>query len=110
MKSIVVLNAFGVAVSATISWLLIDWTRTALLKAQQGFLPLPAFTNVVFKLQPALFVPVAIFALAVVICVRSANVSKGVTTLVASLAMVTIIITGAVVSGACLLPWFPHVP
>jgi hypothetical protein len=110
MKSIVVLNACGVAVSASISWLLIEWTRTALLKAQQGLLPLPAFTSGVFKLQPALFVPVAIFALVAVIFVRSNEMGKGMTILVASLAMVTIIITSAVVSAACLLPWFPYVP
>ncbi len=54
MKSIIVVNTFGVAVTGSINWLLIDWTRTALMKAQEGLLPLPAFTNAIFKLQPRL--------------------------------------------------------
>lgn len=73
VKCIVVLNALGVALSSLISWVLIEWAKAALLKSQQGLLPLPAFTNAVFKLQPALIAPVAIFLLISVLSVRSGS-------------------------------------
>jgi hypothetical protein len=110
VKCIVVLNALGVALSSLISWVLIEWTKAALLKSQQGLLPLPAITNAVFKLQPALIAPVTIFLLISVLSVRSGNQGKGRTVLVISLALVTIIATSSLVSAACLLPWFPRHP
>jgi hypothetical protein len=82
-----------------------EWTKAALLKSQQGLLPLP-----VFKLQPALIAPVAIFLLVGVLSVRSANQGKGRTVLVISLALLTIIATSGLVSAACLFPWFPRHP
>lgn len=85
VKGIVILNAVGVAVSASISWLLIEWTRAALLKSQQGFFPLPALTSAVFNLKPVLSAPVVIFAVIAVLFVGSGHMSKAVTALVVSL-------------------------
>jgi hypothetical protein len=110
MKIIIIINTICVAASASISWFLIEWTRSALLKSQQGLLPLPAFTRSVFSLQYALVVPVAVFALVALFLTYSTKSDNRVPVLIVTLMLATIIITSASISVACLLPWFPRIP
>jgi hypothetical protein len=110
VKRLFVINACAVSLSAIAGWLLIDWTRAALVASPQGQLPLPAFTVMVFKLKSVLLAPVVLFGVAALKVGQSNTANDSWTTLAVGLAMFAILFISVTVSVACVLPWVSHVP
>jgi hypothetical protein len=62
MKSVVTLNAIGMAASASMNLLLTNWTRSELLKNPTfGHLPMPVLTLKIFNHPYSLFLPTIIY-------------------------------------------------
>lgn len=112
MKSVVTLNAIGMAASASMNLLLTNWTRSELLKNPTfGHLPMPVLTLKIFNHPYSLFLPTIIYILAAILLLRFNHLhARGMIVLLTGTALVTIIITNTIVTFACLLPWIPRVP
>ena len=106
----VLISALGVSASATINLILIEWTRSALSRTDQGILPLPYITLVVFQYRSSMVGLAAIFLLAAAFSERLARINKCLPLLIVSLAVSTIIICNGVIAVACLAAWIPRIP
>jgi phosphotransferase system glucose/maltose/N-acetylglucosamine-specific IIC component len=109
MKSLVAINGIGLVASTSINLLLMAWTKYEFLKSQLEGLPVPAFTLMVFNHRYALFFPIIIYLLAVVLLIRFNQIQRrGMVAFLTGATFVAIIITNLIVTFACLLLWIRH--